>query len=310
MPIAAVIERSSRARLLISEVSSRRKWIIEGYVTLDSERLCHPASTLQRNECRYASHADLRRRLRHLPLLGRLLAGPDGRARRLPPVSGGGSRFPGDSSRGVSPRSSVRRRRWARLFGRGRHVPRAARRSRTCRVVVALRARARVRAGKRMGVCVLRAATRACSTSSRRACGGPRSRPERYELVSWVFLRLFGAIYVAAFTSLAVQIEGLVGHAGILPVTDFLDAAHRALGGAAYRIVPTLFWLNASDGALFARHRRRRVARIAGRRRPLDAPRADRPLRALPVLRLCRAGFHELPMGRRFCSRRGSWRSS
>ncbi len=81
---------------------------------------------------------------------------------------------------------------------------------------------------------------------------GPALEAERYELVGWVFLRLFGAIYVAAFTSLAVQIEGLVGHAGILPVTGFLDAAHRALGGAAYRIVPTIFWLNASDGALFA----------------------------------------------------------
>ena len=81
---------------------------------------------------------------------------------------------------------------------------------------------------------------------------GPALEAERYELVSWVFLRLFGAIYVAAFSSLAVQIEGLVGHAGILPVTGFLDAAHRALGGSAYWIVPTLFWLNASDGVLFA----------------------------------------------------------
>src|SRR4029079_12990091 len=40
---------------------------------------------------------------------------------------------------------------------------------------------------------------------------GPRPERERYERVSWVFLRLFGAIYVAAFASLAVQIDGLVG---------------------------------------------------------------------------------------------------
>ena len=59
-------------------------------------------------------------------------------------------------------------------------------------------------------------------------------------------------MYLCAFWSLGVQVRGLFGHAGILPVTGFLDAAHRALGGAAYRIVPTLFWLNASDGALFA----------------------------------------------------------
>jgi predicted DCC family thiol-disulfide oxidoreductase YuxK len=81
---------------------------------------------------------------------------------------------------------------------------------------------------------------------------GPALESERYELVCWVFLRLFGAIYLAAFASLGVQIRGLVGSNGILPLADYLDAAHRALGGAAYRILPTLFWLNASDTALIA----------------------------------------------------------
>ena len=81
---------------------------------------------------------------------------------------------------------------------------------------------------------------------------GAKLEPERYDLVSWLFLRLFGTIYVAAFASLGVQILGLVGSSGILPLTDFLDAAQRALGGAAYRIVPTLFWINASDTALAA----------------------------------------------------------
>jgi predicted DCC family thiol-disulfide oxidoreductase YuxK len=76
--------------------------------------------------------------------------------------------------------------------------------------------------------------------------------PVRYELVSWVFLRLVGAIYVAAFASLAVQIEGLVGHAGILPLHDYLEAAYQDLGSGAYRILPTLFWLDWSDTALIA----------------------------------------------------------
>jgi predicted DCC family thiol-disulfide oxidoreductase YuxK len=76
--------------------------------------------------------------------------------------------------------------------------------------------------------------------------------PERYELTSWLFLRLLGAIYVAAFASLAVQIRGLVGPEGILPVEEYLDAAHQALGGAAYRVLPTLFWFVASDTALIA----------------------------------------------------------
>ena len=40
---------------------------------------------------------------------------------------------------------------------------------------------------------------------------GPTLEPESYALVSWLFLRGLGAIYVAAFVSLAVQISGLVG---------------------------------------------------------------------------------------------------
>ena len=81
---------------------------------------------------------------------------------------------------------------------------------------------------------------------------GPSLEAEHYALVSWVFLRLFGAIYLAAFASLAVQIQGLVGHAGILPLTNYLGAAADTLGNAAYRTLPTLFWLNSSDGALVA----------------------------------------------------------
>ena len=81
---------------------------------------------------------------------------------------------------------------------------------------------------------------------------GRRLQPERYELVSWLFLRLLGAVYVAAFGSLAVQIQGLVGHAGILPLDEYLGLARQELGSSAYTILPTLFWLNASDTALSA----------------------------------------------------------
>jgi predicted DCC family thiol-disulfide oxidoreductase YuxK len=81
---------------------------------------------------------------------------------------------------------------------------------------------------------------------------GPALEPERYELVSWVFLRLLGAIYIAAFASLGVQLLGLVGRAGILPLGDHLSAARRALGDSAYRVLPTLFWLDSSDASLLA----------------------------------------------------------
>ena len=81
---------------------------------------------------------------------------------------------------------------------------------------------------------------------------GPALEAERYTLPSWVFLRLFGVVYVAAFVSLSVQILGLIGHLGILPLGQYLDAAHRTLGGAAYWYLPTLFWANWSDTALVA----------------------------------------------------------
>ena len=81
---------------------------------------------------------------------------------------------------------------------------------------------------------------------------GPSLRAERYTLVSWIFLRMFGAIYVAAFASLGVQILGLIGHDGLLPAGAYFAAAHQALGNSAYRLLPSLFWANASDTALVA----------------------------------------------------------
>ncbi len=79
---------------------------------------------------------------------------------------------------------------------------------------------------------------------------GPALQAERYELVSWVFLRGLGAIYAAAFASLGSQILGLIGHAGIVPAGAYLEGAHQAFGNAAYRFLPTLFWMNSSDPAL------------------------------------------------------------
>ncbi|MFO1417929.1 MAG: lipase maturation factor family protein [Methylotetracoccus sp.] len=68
--------------------------------------------------------------------------------------------------------------------------------------------------------------------------------------VAWLFVRLLGLIYVAAFASLSVQITGLVGQDGILSVTAYLDAALAQHGHAAYWQLPTLFWFDESDAAL------------------------------------------------------------
>ncbi len=76
--------------------------------------------------------------------------------------------------------------------------------------------------------------------------------PESYALVSWVFLRGLGLIYIAAFASLGVQILGLVGSDGISPLEGYLAAARDGWGTAAYGRLPTLFWLGTSDSLLIA----------------------------------------------------------
>jgi hypothetical protein len=65
-----------------------------------------------------------------------------------------------------------------------------------------------------------------------------------------VFLRLLGAVYLIAFVSLAVQITGLVGEHGLLPVRELLAQLHARDGASAYYIAPTLVWLSPSDAWL------------------------------------------------------------
>ena len=81
---------------------------------------------------------------------------------------------------------------------------------------------------------------------------GRTLEPPRYDLVAWLFLRGLGLIYLAAFVSVALQIRGLVGGEGILPLGEYLTAAHAGWGTDAYWRLPTMFWLNASDTALMA----------------------------------------------------------
>lgn len=71
-----------------------------------------------------------------------------------------------------------------------------------------------------------------------------------YQLVAALFLRLLGLTYLIAFASIGVQIEGLAGSGGILPLQNTLAELAARSGPERYFQVPTLFWLNASDGAL------------------------------------------------------------
>jgi hypothetical protein len=72
---------------------------------------------------------------------------------------------------------------------------------------------------------------------------------QTYALAGWLFLRLLGLIYLAAFASLATQIKGLVGRDGVLPAAEFL-IAHQHWGFRRFFRFPTVCWLNTSDGAL------------------------------------------------------------
>lgn len=74
--------------------------------------------------------------------------------------------------------------------------------------------------------------------------------PGRLVATAELGARLIGLTFLIAFWSYGVQIPGLNGSHGILPVTAFLDSAEAQLGSSAWWYVPSLFWLNDSDTAL------------------------------------------------------------
>ncbi|MFZ0789093.1 MAG: lipase maturation factor family protein [Chromatiaceae bacterium] len=71
-----------------------------------------------------------------------------------------------------------------------------------------------------------------------------------YRLVAWLFLRALGLIYLAAFASLAVQIDALAGIQGIYPIAEQLARAAAHHGGLRFLAYPSLFWIHSGDWAL------------------------------------------------------------
>jgi len=74
-------------------------------------------------------------------------------------------------------------------------------------------------------------------------------------LVRWLFLRGLGVIWLVAFLSLGMQVHGLIGHNGILPVDQYLPTIKQqcdaqGIGLERYRLVPTLCWFDTSNGFL------------------------------------------------------------
>jgi lipase maturation factor 1 len=91
------------------------------------------------------------------------------------------------------------------------------------------------------------ARNRSLGSSITRLVWGKDVRPPTYFWARRWFLRALGLIYLIAFVSLWVQVDGLVGSNGISPVNQFLPAAHAQLGSNAYYLLPTLCWFNSSN---------------------------------------------------------------
>src|SRR5260370_19317951 len=76
-------------------------------------------------------------------------------------------------------------------------------------------------------------------------------RPPTYFRARRWFLRGLGLIYLIAFVSLWVQVNGLIGANGISPVNQFLPAVYEQLGRQAYSLLPTLCWFNSTNTFLY-----------------------------------------------------------
>jgi predicted DCC family thiol-disulfide oxidoreductase YuxK len=81
---------------------------------------------------------------------------------------------------------------------------------------------------------------------------GRDHEPPKFDLVSWLFLRALGLIYLAAFLSFGAQALGLIGSHGILPLSEFTGAVRSQLGPERYWWFPMVFWLDQSDSAIQA----------------------------------------------------------
>jgi predicted DCC family thiol-disulfide oxidoreductase YuxK len=89
------------------------------------------------------------------------------------------------------------------------------------------------------------------SAATRLFWGKTVERPT-YTRASSIFVRLVGLCYLIAFVSLWLQIEGLAGSNGIVPVARLLEWAREQGGVERYWFLPTLSWLDTGDVFLHA----------------------------------------------------------
>jgi uncharacterized membrane protein YphA (DoxX/SURF4 family) len=70
----------------------------------------------------------------------------------------------------------------------------------------------------------------------------PGPHPSAYRLAIWLFLRGLAATYAIAFLALAIQLPGLLGSRGILPIAEALVVGRANLGFSRYYQAPSIFW--------------------------------------------------------------------
>jgi lipase maturation factor 1 len=88
---------------------------------------------------------------------------------------------------------------------------------------------------------------RSLGSTVTRLLWGKDVRPPTYFWARRWFLRMLGLIYLIAFVSLWVQVDGLVGSNGMSPVSQFLPAVRQQVGLDAYFLLPTLCWFDSSN---------------------------------------------------------------
>lgn len=94
------------------------------------------------------------------------------------------------------------------------------------------------------------ARNRTAASFATRLLWGKDVRRPTYFIAHRLFLRALGLVFLIAFLSLWIQIDGLVGSEGISPIAGYLAAAREQLGARAPFFLPTLCWLNSSNGFL------------------------------------------------------------
>lgn len=71
-----------------------------------------------------------------------------------------------------------------------------------------------------------------------------------FVVAQWIFLKFLGLTYFIAFWSLFVQVKGLYGAQGILPLQEIFKGIKRGKRFQHFYYTPSIFWFNTSDRML------------------------------------------------------------